>query len=162
MIDEVDDKGDSIVKRAKIYHENKPKLIAMVEDLYRSQRSLAQKHDLLIKTSSLNPSRQNSSSCDEIRSELCEDTESEVDDGEEDQIVEFGDDGETRKEMKEELVRLREENKGYKEKRDVTWLFANLVRVCFRVVPFASISIGKYFNILFLCVFVYYFLRIIS
>lgn len=34
--------------------ENKPKLIAMVEDLYRSHRSLAQKHDLLIKTSSLN------------------------------------------------------------------------------------------------------------
>ncbi|KAG7557779.1 Protein Networked (NET) actin-binding (NAB) domain [Arabidopsis suecica] len=162
VIDEVDDEGDSFMKRAKIYFENKPKLIAMVEDLYRSHRSLAQKHDLLIKTSSLNSDSHNSSTCDEIRSELCEETESDGEaESEKDQIVEFGDDGET---MKEELERLREENRVYKKmmgekKQVVTLLLANLVRVCFCVL-FASNSIGKYFLITF-CVFVYYFLMIL-
>ncbi|XP_019084357.1 PREDICTED: protein NETWORKED 3B-like [Camelina sativa] len=145
VIDEVDDEADSFVKRAKIYHEKKPELVAMIQDLYRSHRShrsLAQKHDLLIKTSSLNPS---------------EETESEVDDGEEDQIVVFGDDdGETMNEtIKEELVRLGEENRVYKEKREVAWLFADLFKV-----PFASVAIGKYF-VLFFCAFVYHFLCIL-
>ncbi|XP_010467251.1 PREDICTED: protein NETWORKED 3B-like [Camelina sativa] len=137
VIDEVDDEADSFVKRAKIYHEKKPELVAMIEDLYRSHRSLAQKHDLLIKTSSLNPS---------------EETESEVDDGEEDQIVVFADDGET---MKEELAILGEENRVYKEKRELAWLFTDLVKV-----PFASVAIGKYF-VLFFCAFVYHFLCIL-
>lgn len=148
VIDEVDDEADSLVKRAKIYYEKKPKLIAMVEDLYRSHRSLAQRHDLLIKaSSSLDP----------------EETESEVDHGEGDQIVGFGDAGET---MKEELERLRQENRVYKEmimrekKSEVAWSFTNsIIRICFRVL-FASISVGTYFRFS-LCVFVYYFLRIL-
>jgi len=131
VIDEVEDEGDSLMKRAKINYENKPKLIELLEELYRSHRSLAQKHDLLIKTSSLNSDSHNSSSCDEIRSEVCEETESsDVEaETEKDQIVEFDDGDET---MKEELEILREENRVYKEKKEVvTRLLANLVRVCF-------------------------------
>ncbi|VYS61688.1 unnamed protein product [Arabidopsis thaliana] len=129
VIDEVEDEGDSLMKRAKINYENKPKLIELLEELYRSHRSLAQKHDLLIKTSSLNSDSHNSSSCDEIRSEVCEETESsDVEaETEKDQIVEFDDGDET---MKEELEILREENRVYKEKKEVvTRLLANLVRV---------------------------------
>lgn len=89
---------------------------------------------------------------------MCEETESDGEaESDKDQIVEFGDDSET---MKEELERLREENRVYKKmmgekKQVVTLLPANLVRVCFCVL-FASNSIAKYFLITF-CVFVYYF-----
>ncbi|CAA7047056.1 unnamed protein product [Microthlaspi erraticum] len=148
VIDEVDDEADSLVKRAKNYYEKKPKLIAMVEDLYRSHCSLAQKHDLLVKaSSSLDPDRHNSSTSDELRSE---ETESEVDHGEGDQIAGCGDDdGET---MKEELERLREENRVYKElmmmrekKSEVASLSTNsIIRICFRLL-FASISVDDIF-----------------
>ncbi|EOA19632.1 hypothetical protein CARUB_v10002982mg, partial [Capsella rubella] len=107
VIDEVDDEADSFVKRAKIYHEKKPELLAMIEDLYRSHRSLAHKHDLLIKTSGLNPTRQNSSTCDEIVLESFEEMESEVDDGET---------------VKGDLVSLKEET------NEVTCLIADEVR----------------------------------
>ncbi|CAH2071827.1 unnamed protein product [Thlaspi arvense] len=43
VIEEVDDEADSFAKRAKIYYERKPKLIAMVQDLYRSHRSFGAK-----------------------------------------------------------------------------------------------------------------------
>ncbi|CAH2071829.1 unnamed protein product [Thlaspi arvense] len=82
----------------------------------------------------MNPYRHNSprsDDADEFQSELSEETESGVDDGEseseEDQIVEFG-----HETMKEELERLREENRVYKKRR-VTSLFTNsIIRICFR------------------------------
>ncbi|EFH49051.1 hypothetical protein ARALYDRAFT_490246 [Arabidopsis lyrata subsp. lyrata] len=91
----------AITKALSQQPENKPKLIAMVEDLYRSHRSLAQKHDLLIKTSSLNsdstaithqPATSSGRNCVKKQSLMVK-----------------------LKTMKEELERLREENRVYKK-----------------------------------------------
>uniref|UniRef100_A0A1J3J942 NAB domain-containing protein n=1 Tax=Noccaea caerulescens TaxID=107243 RepID=A0A1J3J942_NOCCA len=135
MLRVIDEDADSFAARAEMYYKKRPELIAMVEQFYRSHRSLAERYDLL-RPSSVHKhgseSHEKSSTCDETSwSEACETheeyAESEVDDGEikwvdggeTDGIVEetesYGGDNGNHEMMKEEIERLREENKVYSE-----------------------------------------------
>lgn len=135
MLRVIDEDADSFAARAEMYYKKRPELIAMVEQFYRSHRSLAERYDLL-RPSSVHKhgseSHEKSSSCDESSwSEACETheeyAESEIDDGEikwvdggeTDGIVEetesYGGDNGNYEMMKEEIERLREENKVYSE-----------------------------------------------
>ncbi|CAA7039438.1 unnamed protein product [Microthlaspi erraticum] len=136
MLRVIDEDADSFAARAEMYYKKRPELIAMVEQFYRSHRSLAERYDLLRPSSVRkhgSESHEKSSTCDDESSwsEACEThedyAESEVDDGEikwvdggeTDGIVEetesFGGDDGNYEMMKEEIERLREENKVYSE-----------------------------------------------
>lgn len=135
----IDEDADSFAARAEMYYKKRPELIAMVEEFYRSHRSLAERYDLL-RPSSVHKhgseSHEISSTCDVSSwSEACETheeyAESEVDDGErkwvdegeidgivaemESTQVDYGEDNGNYEMMKEEVERLREENKVYSE-----------------------------------------------
>ncbi|KAF8111750.1 hypothetical protein N665_0073s0103 [Sinapis alba] len=137
MLRVIDEDADSFAARAEMYYKKRPELVAMVEDFYRSHRSLAERYDLLRPSSvhkhgSENSHHEKSSTCDVSSwSEACEThdeyAESEVDDGEDNWVVEGEIDGESSavsyggeadrncEMMKEEIERLREENKVYSE-----------------------------------------------
>lgn len=135
----IDEDADSFAARAEMYYKKRPELVAMVEEFYRSHRSLAERYDLL-RPSSVHKhgaeSHEKSSTCDESSwSEACETheeyAESEVDDGErkwvdegeidgiveekESSQVDYGEDNGNCEMVKEEIERLREENKVYSE-----------------------------------------------
>ncbi|ESQ36584.1 hypothetical protein EUTSA_v10008490mg [Eutrema salsugineum] len=138
MLRVIDEDADSFAARAEMYYKRRPELVAMVEEFYRSHRSLAERYDLL-RPSSVHKhgseSHEKSSTCDESSwSEACEIheeyAESEVDDGE----IKWADEGELdgiveetessqvdyggangNFEMMKEIERLREENKVYSE-----------------------------------------------
>ncbi|CAH2039022.1 unnamed protein product [Thlaspi arvense] len=135
MLRVIEEDADSFAARAEMYYKKRPELIAMVEDFYRSHRSLAERYDLL-RPSSVHKhgseSHEKSSTCHEsFWSEACETheeyAESEVDDGEtkwvDDGIVEETEPPQVDRceangdyeMMKEEMERLREENKVYSE-----------------------------------------------
>ncbi|KAF2545329.1 hypothetical protein F2Q70_00019279 [Brassica cretica] len=131
MLRVIDEDADSFAARAEMYYKKRPELVAMVQDFYRSHRSLAERYDLLRPSSVHNKhgsekSRlEKSSTWDESSwSEACEThdeyyAESEVDDGEDKWVDDEGEmDGEASGDygmMKEEVERLREENKVYSE-----------------------------------------------
>ncbi|XP_010556805.1 PREDICTED: protein NETWORKED 3A-like [Tarenaya hassleriana] len=46
MLRVIEEEADSFAERAEMYYKKRPELIAMVEDLYRMYRSLAEKYDL--------------------------------------------------------------------------------------------------------------------
>ncbi|KAJ4872502.1 Protein NETWORKED 3A [Raphanus sativus] len=134
MLRVIDEDADSFAARAEMYYKKRPELVAMVEDFYRSHRSLAERYDLL-RPSSVHKHGSESHHRDEKAStwdqsswsEACETreeyAESEVDDGEDKWVDD--DEGETDDNygeangddgiMKEEIERLREENKVYGE-----------------------------------------------
>ncbi|KAG7652931.1 Protein Networked (NET) actin-binding (NAB) domain [Arabidopsis suecica] len=139
MLRVIDEDADSFAARAEMYYKKRPELIAMVEEFYRSHRSLAERYDLL-RPSSVHKhgseSHEKSSTCDESSwSEACETheeyAESEIDNGEskwvdegetdgiveeiESSQVEYGEANGNYEMMKEEMERLREENKVYSE-----------------------------------------------
>ncbi|KAJ0245188.1 Protein NETWORKED 3A [Hirschfeldia incana] len=135
MLRVIDEDADSFAARAEMYYKKRPELVAMVEDFYRSHRSLAERYDLLRPSSvhkhgSESRHDEKSSTWDQSSwSEACEThdeyyAESEVDDGEDKWVDdEGGIDGEKESfpangdygMMKEEIERLREENKVYSE-----------------------------------------------
>ncbi|KAF8111567.1 hypothetical protein N665_0074s0095 [Sinapis alba] len=132
MLRVIDEDADSFAARAEMYYKKRPELVAMIEDFYRSHRSLAERYDLLRPSSVHKHGSENhhekSSTCDESSwSEACEThedyAESEVDDGENKRVDEGEIDGESSsvdyggncEMMKEEIERLREENKVYSE-----------------------------------------------
>nr|XP_008390186.2 LOW QUALITY PROTEIN: protein NETWORKED 4B [Malus domestica] len=47
MLNIIEEDGDSFAKRAEMLFKRKPKLIKMLEDFYKSYRSLAEKYDQL-------------------------------------------------------------------------------------------------------------------
>ncbi|KAG2324202.1 hypothetical protein Bca4012_038702 [Brassica carinata] len=133
MLRVIDEDADSFAARAEMYYKKRPELVAMVQDFYRSHRSLAERYDLLRPSSVHNKHgsesrHETSSTFDESSwSEACEThddyyAESEVDDGE-DKWVDgegeiddnYGEADGNCKMMKEEIERLREENKVYSE-----------------------------------------------
>ncbi|CAN7097117.1 unnamed protein product [Brassica rapa subsp. narinosa] len=122
MLRVVDEDADTFAARAEMYYKKRPELVAMVEDFYRSHRSLAERHDLLRPSSvhkhGSEKHHDKSSTCDDESSwsKACEthddyNAESEVDDGES-SSVDYGGNCEM---LKEEIERLREENKFYSE-----------------------------------------------
>ncbi|AEE27575.1 Protein NETWORKED 3A [Arabidopsis thaliana] len=141
MLRVIDEDADSFAARAEMYYKKRPELIAMVEEFYRSHRSLAERYDLLRPSSvhkhgSDSESHEKSSTCDESSwSEACETheeyAESEIDNGESkwvdeseiDGIVEeiepsevvYSEGNGNSEMMKIEIERLREENKVYSE-----------------------------------------------
>ena len=130
MLRVIDEDADSFAARAEMYYKKRPELVAMVQDFYRSHRSLAERYDLLRPSSvhrhgSEKSHREKSSTWDESSwSEACETheeyyAESEVDDGEDKWVEDEGEETETSRVddgmMKEEVERLREENKVYSE-----------------------------------------------
>ncbi|CAH8336651.1 unnamed protein product [Eruca vesicaria subsp. sativa] len=123
MLRVIDEDADTFAARAEMYYKRRPELVAMVQDFYRSHRSLAERYDLLRPSSvhkhgSENHHEKSSSTCDDESSwfEACETrdeyAESEVDDGGENKCVEYS---EAHEMMKEEIERLREENTVYSE-----------------------------------------------
>ncbi|CAF1923586.1 hypothetical protein HID58_063905 [Brassica napus] len=126
MLRVIDEDADSFAARAEMYYKKRPELVAMVQDFYRSHRSLAERYDLLRPSSVHNKhgseksNHEKSSTWDESSwSEACEThdeyyAESEVDDGE-DKWVDEGEASGDYGMMKEEIERLREENKVYSE-----------------------------------------------
>ncbi|XP_010457355.1 PREDICTED: protein NETWORKED 3A-like [Camelina sativa] len=140
MLRVVDEDADSFAARAEMYYKKRPELIAMVEEFYRSHRSLVERYDLLRPSSvhkhGLSDCHDKSSTCDDVSSwsEACETydeyAESEVDDGErkwvDDEVeidgigeemessqVRYGEDNGDYEMMNKEIERLREENKVY-------------------------------------------------
>lgn len=133
MLKLVEEDADSFAKRAEMYYKRRPELINMVEDLYRSHRSLAERYDqvksesgtrlvttpwsspLSFKKFQLEKSISLSDKAYDSYSETYgpeESDESEVDDPEEVDTVQDNDVTETEKlmELKEELKKLGEEN----------------------------------------------------
>ncbi|XP_058082577.1 protein NETWORKED 3C-like [Magnolia sinica] len=139
MLKLVEEDADSFAQRAEMYYKKRPELVNMVEDFYRTHRSLAERYDQLRSeagprltlTPSISPfSAKNqsqklgtqsdrSSSRSSIASSDCFDSEeSEVDDPDEEETqVGGGDveevsskDGEVKK-MRGEIDRLKEENR---------------------------------------------------
>ncbi|CAB4264124.1 unnamed protein product [Prunus armeniaca] len=47
MLNIIEEDGDSFAKRAEMFYKRKPKLINLLEDFYKSHRSLAEKYDQL-------------------------------------------------------------------------------------------------------------------
>ncbi|CAN8306364.1 unnamed protein product [Cochlearia groenlandica] len=146
MLRVIDEDADSFAARAEMYYKKRPELLSMVEQFYRSHRSLAERYDLLRPSSvhkhGSDSHEKSSSTCDDDDddsssswSEACETheeyyAESEVDDGEtkwvhESEIVEeeesprvsYGEaaNGNCEILMKEEIKRLREENRIFSE-----------------------------------------------
>ena len=130
MLRVIDEDADTFAARAEMYYKKRPELVAMVEDFYRSHRSLAERHDLLRPSSVHKHGSENhhktcnESSCSDSKSCETHDhyAESEVDDGEnkwldegESSPVDYGEANENYQMMKEEMERLREENKVYSE-----------------------------------------------
>ncbi|CAN6909023.1 unnamed protein product [Brassica oleracea] len=125
MLRVIDEDADTFAARAEMYYKKRPELVAMVEDFYRSHRSLAERHDLLRPSSVHKHGSENhhktcnESSCSDSKSCETHDhyAESEVDDGEnkwldegESSPVDYGEANENYQMMKEEMERLREEN----------------------------------------------------
>ncbi|KAF2591204.1 hypothetical protein F2Q70_00042167 [Brassica cretica] len=123
MLRVIDEDADTFAARAEMYYKKRPELVAMVEDFYRSHRSLAERHELLRPSSvhkhGSEKHREKSSTCDDESSwsEACETheeyAESEVDD--ESSPVDYGEPDGSFEMVKEEIERLREENKVYSE-----------------------------------------------
>lgn len=95
MLKLIEGDADTFAQRAEMYYKKRPELVNMIEDLYRSYRSLAEQHDLLrleSRTSFLNrgSSHKEWSFIDKssVSSSVIFDSESEVDDPpeEEDQV----------------------------------------------------------------------------
>lgn len=135
MLKLVEEDADFFAKRAEMYYKRRPELINMVEDLYRSHRSLAEQYDqvksesgtrlvtipwsspLSFKKFQLEKSISLGDKAYDSYSETCgpeESDESEVDDPEEVKMVQDNDATET-EELKEELKKLGEENEVLKE-----------------------------------------------
>ncbi|XP_028804216.1 protein NETWORKED 3A [Neltuma alba] len=143
MLKLIEQDADSFAQRAEMYYKKRPELIRMVEDFYRTQRSLAERYDqvkpdsgfrLLISGGSPFASAKYQSekfmtftdTCYDSFSENCdveESAESEVDDPEQEEESEFDKKGEVpfvavndeAKRLGEEIKRLEEENKVYKD-----------------------------------------------
>ncbi|KAJ0229351.1 Protein NETWORKED 3A [Hirschfeldia incana] len=133
MVRVIDEDADSFAARAEMYYKKRPELIAMVQDFYRSHRSLAERYDLLRPSSSSTVYKhgsedhhEKSSTCDDESSwsKACETHDeyavSEVDDCEnkwvnESSSVDYGEANGDCVMMKEEMERLSEENKVYSE-----------------------------------------------
>ncbi|PKA65000.1 hypothetical protein AXF42_Ash011602 [Apostasia shenzhenica] len=47
MLNLIECEADSFAKRAEMFYKKRPELVSMIEDFYRSYRSLAEQHDLL-------------------------------------------------------------------------------------------------------------------
>ncbi|KAE8693755.1 Sodium/hydrogen exchanger isoform 1 [Hibiscus syriacus] len=129
MLKLIEEDADSFAQRAEMYYKKRPELISLVQDLYRAHRSLAERYDQ-VKTGILGSSssmKSNSgktinvmditydSHSDNAESE--DSPESEVDDPKHDGIYEVPsivtEDDEIMK-LKEEIGRLKEENKNQK------------------------------------------------
>lgn len=135
MLKLIEEDADSFAKRAEMYYKKRPELISMVEDFYRTHRSLAERYDqvksesgtrLLTpwsssplsstkhqfgKSLSLNDKPAYDSYAEAYGPE--ESNESEVDDPEEEETVQGQTESETEElsncSCNEELIRLREE-----------------------------------------------------
>ncbi|XP_074274289.1 uncharacterized protein LOC141598488 [Silene latifolia] len=140
MLKLIEDDSDSFAQRAEMYYKKRPELVSMVEDFYRSHRSLAERYDQLKSDRSLrvrSPLRQsvshpkdeydndNDNMCDSLKSlesfsEVAyssddESVDSEVDDpelegGKERAFSSLDSGNDEMTKLREELYRLREEN----------------------------------------------------
>ncbi|KAK4441735.1 protein NETWORKED 3A [Sesamum alatum] len=135
MLKLIEEDADSFAQRAEMYYKKRPELISMVEDFYRTHRSLAERYDQvrsesgtrlltpcasplsltkhqLRKSLSLNDKSTYGSYAEAYGPE--ESNDSEVDDPEEDETVQDQTESQTEElsrscSCKEELMRLREE-----------------------------------------------------
>ncbi|KAH9617476.1 hypothetical protein KSS87_017651 [Heliosperma pusillum] len=135
MLKLIEDDSDSFAQRAEMYYKKRPELVSMVEDFYRSHRSLAERYDQLkcdrslrvrspLRHSVSHPKDEFDNMCDSLKSldsftEVAyssdESVDSEVDDPELEggkgrtfSSLASGNDEMTK--LREELDRLREEN----------------------------------------------------
>lgn len=145
MLKLIEQDADSFAQRAEMYYKRRPELIRMVEDFYRTHRSLAERYDQVqvkpdsgIRTlisggspfasakfqahkfmSFTDPTYDNNDSFSERSDVEEESAESEVDDPEEEVDTEFDNKkeevNEEVKRLSEENERLREENMAYKD-----------------------------------------------
>ncbi|XP_028762286.1 protein NETWORKED 3A-like isoform X2 [Neltuma alba] len=117
-----------------MYYKKRPELIHMLEDFYRTQRSLAERYDqvksdtgIRLLTTGVSPFPQTKYQPDNVKgledrsydsySEHCdaeESVESEIDDSELKLTTKFADDDELMR-LREEIERLEEENRAYKD-----------------------------------------------
>ncbi|XP_074576231.1 protein NETWORKED 3C-like [Curcuma longa] len=134
MLNLVEEDADSFAKRAEMYYKKRPQLVNMIEDFYRTHRSLAEQYDQLKSGSGVRRSisvvpsyvdrswsqRMSSSETDELTkssSDSFDSEDSEIDDPEEEFVAETksrvmpdeGSNGYSVK-LKQELERLKEEN----------------------------------------------------
>lgn len=135
LLELIEEDADSFSQRAEMYYKKRPQLIGMVEDFYRTQRSLAERYDQvksdtgirLLTTgvsSSFHPTMDQSDNIVSFKdrsydsySDNCdveEYLESEIDDSELKLSTKFAEHDELIR-LREEIDRLREENKAYKE-----------------------------------------------
>nr|XP_043637779.1 protein NETWORKED 3A-like [Erigeron canadensis] len=136
MLKLIEDDADSFAKRAEMYYKKRPELISIIEDFYRTHRSLALRYDQATKfESSTRVSTQNQTTYHPKTTDVdkCYDTysessdfdhhnqesgESEIDDHqiqEEDVTLSELNNEEVIK-LRQEIDRLKEENKAQKEK----------------------------------------------
>lgn len=143
MLKLIEEDADSFAKRAEMYYKKRPELITIVEDLYRAHRSLAEKYDQVkfdsgtrhitpwtscplplskYRTSQL--IKESEKSYDSYSESFDFDHdydsgESEIDDPQQEEPEEIeklkGSDEEEAMKLREEIDRLREENKVQKE-----------------------------------------------
>lgn len=134
----IEEEAESFAQRAEMYYRKRPELISMVEDLYRTHRSLAERYDqvrpdsgirLLTTSSSSFPSPKYQSddiigftdpsydSCSE-NCDVEESANSEIDDPEQEVAAGFTKECDEATGLREEIERLREENLAYKDQLD--------------------------------------------
>ncbi|KAE8699492.1 Sodium/hydrogen exchanger isoform 1 [Hibiscus syriacus] len=128
MLKLIEEDADSFAQRAEMYYKKRPELISLVQDLYRAHRSLAERYDQvktgIIGLGSSSSMKSNSDKTVNVTYDRHPDTsgsedgpESEVDDPKHDVIYEVlsgvSEDDEIMK-LKEEIERLKEENKNQK------------------------------------------------
>lgn len=141
MLKLIEEDADSFAKRAEMYYKKRPELITIVEDLYRAHRSLAERYDQVkfdagtrhitpwtscplplskYRTSQL--IKESEKSYDSYSESFDFDhdydsVESEINDPQHEEIEDLknSDDDEEVMKLREELDRLREENKVQKE-----------------------------------------------
>ncbi|XP_054776626.1 protein NETWORKED 3A-like [Prosopis cineraria] len=134
ILELIEEDADSFAQRAEMYYKKRPELIRMVEDFYRTQRSLAERYDqvksdtgirlLTTEVSPFSPTKYQSDNIMGFKdrsydsySENCdaeESVESEIDDSELKLTTKFAEEDEVMK-LKEEIQSLREENRAYKD-----------------------------------------------
>ncbi|KAK4408005.1 protein NETWORKED 3A [Sesamum angolense] len=120
MLKLIEEDADSFAKRAEMYYKKRPELISMVEDFYRTHRSLAERYDQSL---SLNDRSTYGSYAEAYGPE--ESNDSEVDDPEEEETVQDQTESQTEElssscneelmRLRQELERLTEENKVQRE-----------------------------------------------
>ncbi|KAL9228121.1 hypothetical protein vseg_003733 [Gypsophila vaccaria] len=147
MLKLVEDDADSFAQRAEMYYKKRPELISMVEDFYRTHRSLAERYDQLkcersarirssLRHSLSHPEDECENLYDSVHSlksvESFTDVAHSSDESAESEVYDPELDGEKEK-LREELNRLREENEiqrkqiksGSKEKEELFTRLAN-------------------------------------